>query len=84
MLPLAFTRVAVKGARGEGSVNKLNCTSLQPGSCGAWRRVGERNKWELLENMRSALIDTLVPESTNSPFVIVLGVTLQAGIVALL
>jgi hypothetical protein len=37
-----------------------------------------------LENMRSALTDTLVPESTNSPFVIVLGVTLQAGIVALL
>jgi hypothetical protein len=89
MLPLACARVAVKGARGECSVNKLNCTSLQPCGCGAWGRVGDvGTSGGPLEDIGvldvMSWIGTLEPGYMTAPFATVLEVTLQVVIRPLL
>jgi len=90
MLPLACARAAVEGVRGEGSVNKLNCTILQPGGCGGWGRVGDAGtSGEPLEDRGVLDVKYFLPTHLNrspqtTPFFTGLVVTLQAGIRALL
>ena len=82
MLPLACVHAAWEGARSLGSVNKLNCTILQPDGCGVRGRVGDAGTSEgPLEDRGLLDARCLGPTHLNggsqtSPFVTVLEVTL--------